>query len=139
MIKTHTKVLTFFLALMIVTIVSSCQESKMERFEREAKDYTERNCPQKLDSLVTLDSMVFRNDGTMDFIYYHSVNVSPIVEEAFKTRGEELRKSYLTSIRNSIDLRNIKDAGLNIVYVYYASDSPSKVLAKFRYTKEDYQ
>lgn len=120
-----------------VVCLASCQENKLDRIERESREYTERNCPQVLDSLVTLDSIVFHNDGSNDFVYCYSVKNVDGIKEAMAENEETLRSNYLSSIRNSVDLKNIKAEGLNIVYRYSLADT-NEQLAEFSFSKSDY-
>ncbi|MCM1313373.1 MAG: hypothetical protein NC206_08210 [Bacteroides sp.] len=125
-------------SIVVLYLLSACQESKMERFERETKDFTERNCQKKCDAITVLDSLVFHDDGTMDYKYYYSVELTSEEESLFMGQLEKLRAECLDGIRNSVELKNVKAAGLNIVLSYHEKGSQKK-LAEFRYGKEDYQ
>lgn len=129
--------LLFVLSVLLV-MCPACQESKMERFERETKDFTARNCPKQCDAVTILDSLVFHNDGTMDYRYYYSVDLTADEENLFMQKLEDLRYECLDGIRNSVELKNVKAAGLNIVLSYYKKGTKKK-LAEFRYEKEDYE
>ena len=39
----------------------SCQESLEDRCAREAKEYTDKNCPAKMDTNIIMDSLTFEN------------------------------------------------------------------------------
>lgn len=127
-----------FISSLLLCLLSACQESKMERFERETKDFTERNCPKQCDAITILDSLVFHNDGTMDYRYYYSVDLTSKEESLFMQKLEDLRYECLEGIRNSVELKNVKAAGLNIVLSYFEKKT-KKELVEFRYKKEDYE
>ena len=61
------KIWTF---VMFLTLLAACQESLEDKCEREAKDYTRRNCPMKMDNNSILDSLVFeRSTHTIHYYY----------------------------------------------------------------------
>lgn len=127
-----------FISSVLLCLLSACQESKMDRFERETKDFTERNCPKQCDAITILDSLVFHNDGTMDYRYYYSVDLTSKEESLFMQKLEDLRYECLEGIRNSVELKNVKAAGLNIVLSYFEKKTKKK-LVEIRYKKEDYE
>ena len=126
--------------LMTITIVLlSCQESKEERFEREAREFTQKNCPRaEFEDLIFLDSLVYHNDGTNDYKHCYSVKGDSAMLAEIDNQHEQLHERLLTAVRNSVDMRHVKDAGLNIMYVYYNAESHQKI-AEFRFTPDDYR
>ena len=59
------------LLLAVLLTFTACQESKRDRIEREAREFTEKNCPRaEFEDLIILDSLVFHNDGSNNFTYY---------------------------------------------------------------------
>ncbi|MBQ0142892.1 MAG: hypothetical protein KBT06_08870 [Prevotellaceae bacterium] len=119
---------------------SACQESIGERLERETRDYTEKNCPQRFDKdgTIILDSLVFHNDGKNDYTYYYSIAHTYAVPEVFDKVKDETRQSLLNGVKNSVELRHIKAEGLNIIYIY-KDDSTHQVIASYKFTKMDYE
>ncbi|MBR2153190.1 MAG: hypothetical protein IJ901_01035 [Bacteroidaceae bacterium] len=126
-----------YIPLMLLLLVS-CQEKKFDRFERESIEYTMRHCPKQMDEITVLDSMVFHNDGSLDYKYYYSVQLTKDQYEAFQNILGEVKDIALKSIRNSIDLKPMKEAGLNFVYIYRDAKT-GKHLAKYVITPEEYQ
>lgn len=116
----------------------SCQEKRLDRFEREAKEYTIRNCPKQIDPVTTLDSLVFHNDGSLNYSYYYHVALSDEQLHAFKTQLSDIEENTLRALRASIDLRPVKEAELNIEYIYLNADDGQQI-AKFHFTKDQYQ
>ena len=58
--------------IMIVAgiLLAACQESLEERCAREAKEYTQKNCPRHIDTEIVLDSMTFDKDSHTIGYYY---------------------------------------------------------------------
>ena len=122
-------------------LISSCQESKTARFERETQEFTKKNCPQVVNGnykWIVLDSLVFHDDGSNNYISYYTVNSDSIdvslLDQVWDDFSQELRRGVI----NSVELRHVKEAGLNILYTYRDSKT-QKELAKFVFTKEDYE
>ena len=134
-------------ALLFVLVLTSCQESKQERLEREARELTEKNCPQRVtpDGTVILDSIVYHNDGSNEIKYYYTVNTDNDGVLALQLQKKELERQLLSGINNSIDLRHVKEMGVTIVHYYNrtVTDSvgPPKTenILTFEFTKNDYQ
>ena len=134
-------------ALLFVLVLTSCQESKQERLEREARELTEKNCPQRVtpDGTVILDSIVHHNDGSNEIKYYYTVNTDNDGVLALQLQKKELERQLLSGINNSIDLRHVKEMGVTIVHYYNrtVTDSvgPPKTenILTFEFTKNDYQ
>ncbi|MBR1378610.1 MAG: hypothetical protein IJ557_05700 [Bacteroidaceae bacterium] len=138
-LKRTANILTTCLALALIVLLSSCQESKRERFEREAREWTKKNCPRpEFEDIIILDSLVCHNDGNNDYVYCYSVKADSIMLEQMEQMHEQLKESLLMAVRNSVDLRHVKEEGLNIVYAYYNAETREKV-SEFRFTTEDYR
>ena len=123
---------------MALLLLAACQEKKFDRFEREANEYTMRHCPKQMDELTVLDSMVFHNDGSLLYKYYYTVQLTEEQRKAFQDILGDVRDISLKGVRNSIDLKPMKEAGLTFVYIYRDAET-GKRLAKYVITPEDYQ
>ncbi len=128
------------LALLSLTLsLVSCQESRRDRIEREAHEYTEKNCPRaEFQDIIYLDSLVCRNDSLDNYVYYYSVRADSAMVERMKSGYDESRELLLKGVRNSIDLRYIKAERLNIVYAYYDART-HELIQKYVFTPEDYE
>ncbi len=127
------------LSLLTLISFSSCQESKRKRIEREAKEFTEKNCPRmEFDNIIFLDSLVCHNDEKNDYVYYYSVNADSAKIADMKTKHSDTWNTLLKAVRSSVDLRYIKNEGLNIVYVYSDAKTHKKI-DEYRFTIKNYQ
>ena len=128
---------TLFL-LSTLGIFSSCQESKGERFEREAKEFTQKNCPSiSSDGLIRTDSMVCHNDGKKDMQYFYTI-LNEETEDVLLRNQENVRVELHRGIINSVDMRHQKEAGLNFHYICRSSKTGKEVL-HFVFTPQDYR
>ena len=128
---------TLFLLSTLGTLCS-CQESKGERFEREAKEFTQKNCPSiSSDGLIRTDSMVCHNDGKKDMQYFYTI-LNEETEDVLLRNQENVRVELHRGIINSVDMRHQKEAGLNFHYIYRSSKTGKEVL-HFVFTPQDYR
>lgn len=138
MTKTQ-RIIHLIAVLTIMMTAMSCQESIGERFEREASEFTKRNCPRaEFQDIIYLDSLVYHNDGTNDYKYCYSVKADSIMLAEIVNQSDELKARLLQGIRNSVDLRHVKEAGLNIIYAYYNAEN-DELITEFRFGTEDYR
>lgn len=125
-------------ASVVLCLTTACQESRMERFERETAEFTRKNCPQRIDDdVIILDSLVFHNDGSLNYINYYTVFADSLQVDYLKERRGELRESLLKGVINSVELKNVKAAELNIIHRYYTADT-HQLIFEFRFTPKDY-
>ncbi|MBQ9285877.1 MAG: hypothetical protein IJ209_06325 [Bacteroidaceae bacterium] len=116
----------------------SCTESFVERRQREAKEFTERECPRMVDTYIRMDSMVFSMEPT-GLVYYYTVLGDYDKEELFTpTLVEEFRSQLLTNINNSLDLRRDKEEGFTFTYHYFSA-STGQTLIEASFGPEDYR
>ena len=54
----------------LAVFLAACQESLEDRCEREAKAYTAKNCPAKMEENVIIDSLTFER-ATHTLHYYY--------------------------------------------------------------------
>ncbi len=125
---------------LLIAVASSCQESKRQRVERESKRFTERECPKSVspENNVILDSLVFHDiEGNNDYIYYYTIDADEDGLANLEEQKEEMRSAILTSIRNSVELKGVKEMGLTLVYKYY-NKADGKLVLEYKFAKEEY-
>lgn len=119
---------------LILTFVS-CQESLEERCDREAREFTKKNCPVVLDKDMTLDSMTF-DKATTTIHYYYTVGGQ--VDDAQALKRVNARKTLLDALRNTTSIKNYKEAGYNFNYIYWSKSKKGKKVADYTFTKKEY-
>lgn len=141
------RALTMVGVFLIAVLFTSCQETKPQRLEREARELTERTCPQRItpDGSVILDSIIYHDDGSNAIHYYYQVNTDDEGVLKLQLQKQELEKQLLSTVKNSIDLRHVKEMGVTIVSHFdrIRTDSLSRSrreeVLTFQFTKADYQ
>ncbi len=130
--KTTTLLLATLLGL------AACQhESFDERCGREAREYTEKQCPRRMDDYTMMDSLTFDRASRTLTYYYTMEGMLDTDSMATPEFGEALETTLRKHIVNSVDLRSYKKEGLNFCY-QYNSKSTGKVRYKVLFTPEDY-
>lgn len=124
--------------LVMVMVLAACQESKRDRFAREAREYTEKNCPHaEFGDVIFLDSLTCPNDGSNTLTYHYSIHGDSTDIAAVVNNYNDLFSALLGAVRNSVDLRHVKAEGLNITYTYYNSETGEEITS-FSFKPEDY-
>lgn len=118
----------------IIALVS-CQESLEDRCNREAQEFTKKNCPVKIDKNMTVDSMTFEKATTTLHYYY---TVSGQLDDAQKLEKVNARKTLLDALRNTTSIKNYKKAGYNFRYTLWSASHKGKKVADYTYTSKEY-
>lgn len=127
-------VVTFLILLLSAT---GCKESRDQKLVREAKEFTERNCPHTIDEYTTLDSATYNKTDTC-YTYHFTIKGALDIEELYEADlVDELHDSYLDELKNNIEMKNLKDMGVTITRIY-RSGSTGKPLMTLTFTKEEY-
>lgn len=127
------------LSAALLAFASCRQEKKADFFERDAREYTEKNCPQRLDPYTTLDSIVYhKNEPVGELTLYYTLQLSLDEREEMMKKVDELEAENRKIVRNSIVFAKYKEARTTFTYVYHDAEKGDKIV-EFHYTKEDYE
>lgn len=126
-----------FFVILISAFLCSCQESLTERCTREAKEYTDKNCPQKIGKELILDSVTF-TAATNAMGYHYTATGSLDDMEMMNANSKKFRELMNHEIRNSTNLKQYKDAGFSFEYVY-TSEKNKNTLLVLRFEEKDYK
>jgi hypothetical protein len=121
---------------MVLVLLCSCQESLEKRAERTLRDYSEKNCPQQMDTNIVLDSCAF-DVATHTLCYYY--RLTGILDNDSTLNKESMRQLLVSALRNETSTRIYKEAGYSFKYTYFSQKQPGKVLFETVMTQEDYQ
>jgi len=125
----------YCIMFMSFILFTACQESLEDRCARETREYTQKNCPVKLDNNTTLDSMTFERDSHTLHYYYRLTGLADrdsILQDidAARTLKEELK--------NTTSLRIYKENKYRFAYTFHSEKNPEKVLLEVIFTDKDY-
>ena len=117
-------------------LFGACQESLEDRCEREAKEFTRRNCPTMITDEIMMDSMAFER-ATHTIHYYYKLTGNSDRADAY--RKDEVKDLLRKALKNTTSVQNYKDEGYNFNYIYCSEKDPKTVWFKVLLTKKDYQ
>ncbi|MCF0208195.1 MAG: hypothetical protein HUK07_01990 [Bacteroidaceae bacterium] len=125
-----------YISLLATAIIcfTSCAETLEERADREAKEFTKKNCPAPVSREVAIDSMTF-SQASKTFNYYYSISPKYDTKELDIKKTEEM---LLRELRIQTNLIKYKQAGFSFRYIYYALKNPKKHVIDITFKKEDY-
>lgn len=124
------KVLSLIAIGALLLSFSSCrQESLEDKAEREAKDYTRKYCPTPKQNYSRTDSIVFDKRRKV-YIYYVSFYDEMDNQEVIDMNRDRIASMLQQTIRESVSVKNLVEAGFRFEYVCHSGSDPKKVLLK---------
>lgn len=116
----------------------SCTESFADRCRREAKEYTERECPRLEHQFVIMDSMTY-SDEPQGFTYHYRLTgdfddpelLTPEILSAFTEQMQQ-------ALRENLSLRAYKERDFTFTY-RYLSDRTDSLVLEACFGPEDYK
>ena len=113
----------------------ACQESLEDQCAREAKAYTAKNCPAKMEENIIIDSLTFERE-TRTLHYYYRMTGLGDRENAIDTAAAA--QILRDGLKNTTAMKVYKDNGYNFTYTYRSEKDPKKILFEVALTKKDY-
>ena len=117
-------------------LLTSCQESLEDRCVREAKEFTEKNCPRAVDKEIVLDSMTFEK-ATHTISYLYTLNGT--LDDPQRIDSTHFRELLLMEVKNSTNLKLYKDEGYAFRYAYYSQKNNGTKLFEATFRESDYR
>lgn len=108
-----------------------------ERCAREAREYTERQCPRRMDQYTLMDSLTY-DVRSRTLNYYYTLEGVLDNDTVMNAQACESLKNLLRkNVANSVELKSHKEEGISFSYCYYSKTS-GKVRFRALFTPEDY-
>ena len=120
-----------------IILLTACHESLEERAAREAKEFTQKNCPTPVRDNTRTDSLTYDAD-TRTISYWYTLCGPADNAEIIKEKKATLTNTLLEGVKGSMQLKAYKDEGFNIRYVYHSEKEPQKTLLDVTFTEKDY-
>ncbi|HBC21589.1 MAG TPA: hypothetical protein DC009_05835 [Porphyromonadaceae bacterium] len=125
------------IALVVLLALCGCRETKEQRLEREAREFTQSNCPHDIDEFTTLDSATYSQDSAT-YTYHYTIKGALDLDSLYSDEVvRELHDSYLAELKNNIEQKELKDMGITITRVY-RSERTGRPLLTLRFTRDEY-
>jgi len=117
-------------------LLTNCQESLEDRCAREAKEFTEKNCPRAVDKEIVLDSMTFeKTTHTISYLY----TLNGTLDDPQRIDSTHFRELLLMEVKNSTNLKLYKDEGYAFRYAYYSQKNNGTKLFEATFRESDYR
>lgn len=126
----------FILAIGLMAF-TCCHESLEDRAAREAKSYTEKNCPTPVVNNTRMDSITF-DKQTHTIAYYYTLCNESDNAEVIKKESGKLKQILLDGLKGSTQLKKYKEAGFPIRYIYHSEKNPKEIIYEVTFKEEDY-
>ncbi len=130
----------FSKSLMILAgafLLASCHESLEDRAAREAKEFTEKQCPSPVRDNTRTDSLTFDKESKT-ICYWYTLCGAADNADAINKDKEHLTSVLLDGVKSSTDLKAYKDAGFKVRFVYHSEKTPQQRLLDVTFTEKDY-
>lgn len=123
--------------LMPVFMLCACTQSSFDdQCKEQAADFTAKHCPQKISEGVVLDSMVYSK--AVKCVSYYFTLSGKIDDAGFLQANKALlREQLIGQIRNSVELKKVKDHKVLFRYVYL-SETDGRTLTTVTISPSDY-
>ena len=107
----------------LALILASCQESLEDRCEREAKEYTAKQCPIRIDKTTRMDSLTFERE-THTIHYYYTLMGNADSEVVLK--NIDAVGALKNELKNTTTMKVYKDNKYRFAYTYHSEKDPQK-------------
>lgn len=124
----------YLLIPLVAFSLVSCHESLEERAEREAKEFTEKNCPMKVSEYIMNDSMTYEKE-TRTIHYYYSIHGKADTTALDKKKA---KAELIKGVKDATGIRNYKEKGFNFAYTYFSTKNKNQILLDIRVTPKEY-
>lgn len=127
------KVIAFLIMALVCT---ACHESIQERAQREAREFTERNCPTPESNGTITDSITY-DPNTNVYTTYLTFTGNIDNEEVVKAKADEVRKNMRNNLMSDMQMRQYIDAGFNISFICRSQSDKGKILLRLDYKNSE--
>lgn len=128
----------FAILLLIMATLTACHESIEDKAERQAREYTRKNCPTPVTNSVRTDSITF-DKATREYTYYCSFTDKMDNTTMVNQYRNAIHQQLTEAIKQSTSIMAFKDAGFIIVYKCRSASNPKQMLYTDRFEPKDYK
>jgi len=128
------KVIYYMFLVSMCASFTACHESIEKRAQREAREYTERNCPTPIINSSRTDSVTFDID-TKTYTYYCSFFDRLDNAEAINKNYKQLNDGFRDLSINNTSLKVFVEAGFTFKYIVRSGSNPETILFQGSYKK----
>lgn len=113
-------------------LLSSCQETMVERAQREAYEYTRKYCPTPPVNYVITDSVAF-NVSKETYIYYCTFTDRLDDEQVIHDNKQVIEDALRKSILESTNMKPFVEAGFHFRYICRSQKNPDNIILEVKF------
>lgn len=118
-------------------LLCGCHESLEQRAEREAREYTEKNCPTPVQNYTRTDSVVF-DVPTKTYRYYCTVSGILDDRKVFDINRGRLSDALRQAVQENTGFRAYKEAGFSFAWILRSEKDKRTVYFEHTFTPKEY-
>lgn len=118
---------TYLLYTIFAFLCFSCQESLEDRAFKEAKEFTEKNCPTPAQNYTIIDSITF-DKMSKTYTYYYSFCDLFDNKELIKENKDVIHKHLKKNLDTNPNIRIYKEAGFKFTYIVHSFKNKKVIL-----------
>ena len=115
------------MGIMALTVMASCTESLQDKAAREAREYTEKNCPTPYINDSRTDSATF-DKRTNTYTYYITLRGKADNKKAIDENRKKLHDLQQSSLDNNPGIQRYKEEHFAFRFVYRSESQPEVIL-----------
>ncbi len=112
---------------LIAVFLTACHESLEQRAAREAREYTERNCPTPVINYSRTDSVKFEIDKR-NYVYYCSFVDKYDDQDLIGNFRKDISAGLYDEISSNTGMKRYIDEGFTFTYIVRSDKNPSLIL-----------
>jgi hypothetical protein len=127
------------LSILLISLLVGCRhETRDEKYQRQAREFTESSCPKPMDKYTVLDSLVYDIEGRV-MRYHYSVSGVMDTASAYNSEMRALfHTNLLDNIRQNTGYIELKEHEVTFQYCYHSS-TDTIVYMNFIFAPHDYR
>ena len=103
--------------------LTACYESMEERAAREAREYTEKNCPTPPSENTILDSLTF-DKATHTFCHHHRlIGAADIDASIFEAKRAQIHEGLVREVRGNLNYKIYLEEGYHFAFLSRSGSS----------------
>ncbi len=109
------------ITILAVLLLTACHPGKQDQLAQDAAKI-DRSCPTMLGDDVRMDSVRYSPKAD-EFCYFYTLIGQEADAEAVAAKKNYLEQEIPAQLKNLVEMKAYKDAGVTMVYTYYAEET----------------
>lgn len=133
-VKRESNMKKYLFLLFSLPLLTACHESLEDKAEREADEFTKKNCPIAVSENIVNDSMKYEKE-TRTIHYFYTICGKADTTAINKQQAKE---ELIKGVKDAMTIRTYKEHGFNFAYTYFSAKNKGQILIDVKVTPKDY-